>query len=164
MTANALVIDEQALLPSSHPHLEVQAEFPAHPAGSMRELSRADAPRRRAVAEVRSLQREGCAATNIWVGFRTTRRSSLHVLSAHMLLLAMQPRTCRPGTFRFGHISWQAVGSEVTFTLETAFRKSVSMEEWRDAKKLVTIYVQIYVYLERNLPYFYTETRSSLRL
>ena len=57
MTANTLVSDEQALLPSSHPYLEVQVEFPAHPAGSMGELSRADAPRRRAVAEVRSLER-----------------------------------------------------------------------------------------------------------
>jgi len=38
------------------------------------------------------------------------------------------------GIFRFGHISWEAHGNAVSFTIETAFRKSVSKEEFRDAK------------------------------
>jgi len=62
-------------------------------------------------------------------------RCGTHMLAALVLFLScVQVQSAGSGMFRFGHISWAAQGSKVSFTIETAFRKSVSKVEFRDAK------------------------------
>ena len=67
-----------------------------------------------------------------------TRRRSASMLAAALVLVlacaSTRVQAAGAGMFRFGHISWEAHGSEVSFTIETAFRKSVTAKEWLNAK------------------------------
>ena len=66
---------------------------------------------------------------------RGCRRGAKHVLALAMVLLGCAGAGAQGGgMFRFGHVSWEAEGNEVMFTIETAFRKSISKPEWQNAK------------------------------
>ena len=112
----------------------------AHGIGDARDGHRADAPRRRALdAQEGGAAGAGTRGPGAALPRRgSTRRHGMHVVSAFVLLLSYAATRVQAaggsGLFRFGHISWHAQGNTVSFTLETAFRKSVSDPKFRDAK------------------------------
>jgi hypothetical protein len=120
----------------------------AHSAVVARDGHQAGAPRRRApdpgggMRELDSQEGEAAGVGTRGTGAALPRggrsqRRGIHALWPFVLLLsyaAKRVQAAGSGLFRFGHISWHAQGSTVSFTLETAFRKSVSDPKWREAK------------------------------
>jgi len=66
------------------------------------------------------------------------RQRGMRMLAALILFLGCSTTQvhadAEKGTFRYGHISWEAKGNKVLFTIQAAFRKSVTHKAWSEAK------------------------------
>lgn len=104
--------------------------------GASRELG-ANAKRGRRGCDAEDQGIEGRCHAGPELSHRSAPHGCFLRLAALVLVLsfaAMPVKAVGSGMFRFGHISWEAQGNEVSFVIETAFRKSVSKVEWQNAK------------------------------